>query len=240
MYAPFASPLLALPSVPAATAAALYPSHSHSHLPHAYASPLLTHVPASRSPANGVSLHPSSLVSASPSSHSVDLSHSLPLHSFASAQPSQSASSSPSVSSMSSSLYAYGLPSALTDGDLLDLFGIYGGVSSVHIMRNDNGSPKGYAFINMKSVHEAAVAQLYLDHFPIGGRTLRVQFKRNNQQQQQHSNRVHSNSSGGATAVGTATDKCDSGAVEQQQEQQHGHSSNSPPSAGDSTHRAGE
>ena len=95
---------------------------------------------------------------------------------------------------VSSSLYAYGLPSALTDSDLHELFGIYGGVSSVHIMRNDNGTPKGYAFINMKSVQDAAVAQMYLDHFPMGGRTLRVQFKRQHNSNNNNGNSGNSNS----------------------------------------------
>ena len=116
---------------------------------------------------------------------------------------------------LSSSLYAYGLPSALTDSDLHELFGIYGGVSSVHIMRNDNGTPKGYAFINMKSVNDAAIAQMYLDHFPISGRTLRVQFKRqhnNNQQQHTHQHQQqqhhskHKRHSANATPTAAADD----------------------------------
>ena len=109
----------------------------------------------------------------------------------------------------SPSLYCYGLPSAMTEADLRDLFSIYGAVSSVHVMKNDNGTPKGYAFVNMRSVHEAEMAVLYLDHFAVGGRVLRVQFKK-----------PGGGGGGGAGAAGAARHTQVNGDAHQQRGQQ--------------------
>ena len=238
LYSPFASPLLALPSVANSTSAALYHSTQplpHSHTSHPYPTPPIASATPTRASISGS--QPSSLISSGSSSHSHSHSHPLaahatamggslpltmPLHSFAAQSPA-SAVVAGSAAGMSSSLYAYGLPSALTDSDLHDLFGIYGGVSSVHIMRNDNGTPKGYAFINMKSVHDAAVAQLYLDHFPIGGRTLRVHFKRMASQQQHHqpNSGKHRASTASPNTQPNGATSSEQQQQQQQQQQQH-------------------
>ena len=166
LYPSFASPLLALPPVATSNPAALYQTPQplgHSHAAHSYSASSIPTLSSNRMSANGGS-HTTLLAAGSSShqSHPIasvaaiggSLGLAMPVHTFV-APGHQSAAGASSVGGMSSSLYAYGLPSALTDGDLHELFGLYGGVSSVHIMRNDNGTPKGYAFINMKSVHEA-------------------------------------------------------------------------------------
>ena len=76
------------------------------------------------------------------------------------------------------SLYCYGLPSSMTDTELLTLFSHYATVLSVHLMKNDNGTPKGYAFVNLRTMEDAHTAMTCLDGCSIGGRVLRVQFKK--------------------------------------------------------------
>ena len=175
-----------------------HPSQLPMHSPYVYAAP-------SRSP---LPLHPSSHAHPSMLGLSMLSPHDpLQLSHPSALLPSASTAAVPSPPPLSPSLYVYGLPSAMTESDLRELFAIYGHVSSVAIMKNDNGTPKGYAFVNMQSVQEAELALAYLDHFAVGGRVLRVQFKKpgGGSQRGQRSGQSAAASGGGVGAAANAT-----------------------------------
>lgn len=72
-------------------------------------------------------------------------------------------------------IYVGGLPTALTEGDLLAMFEQYGIVVLVNLVREaDTGKSRGFAFLKY---HDPRSAVLAVDNFTgteVGGRTLRV------------------------------------------------------------------
>jgi RNA recognition motif-containing protein len=76
---------------------------------------------------------------------------------------------------MSRKLYVGNLPYQTDEKELQELFGQYGSVDSVHVMRDmATGRARGFAFVEMTTDEEAQNAADRLNGHQLGGRTLTV------------------------------------------------------------------
>jgi RNA recognition motif-containing protein len=89
--------------------------------------------------------------------------------------PAQSAYSGPEIN-----IFVGNLPLTGDDAFLYKLFGPYGAISRVHVMKEADGTSKGFGFVCMINSHEAANAVQYLHRSVPEGcdRPLAVNFKR--------------------------------------------------------------
>lgn len=72
-------------------------------------------------------------------------------------------------------LYVGNLPFSTNSGELEELFGEHGAVSSAQvIMDRDTGRSRGFGFVEMDNDDEAAAAIEALDGTEIGGRRIKV------------------------------------------------------------------
>ena len=70
-------------------------------------------------------------------------------------------------------IYVGNLAFSATEGELRDLFGQHGTVSSVSLVTDrETGQPRGFGFVEMESGADAAISAL--DGKEVGGRTLKV------------------------------------------------------------------
>ncbi len=75
-------------------------------------------------------------------------------------------------------LFVFHLPNETTEPELQQLFGLFGPVSSVTVMRDRlTGLSKGYAFVEMEFEMHAAAAVQKLNGYQIGTKFLKVSFK---------------------------------------------------------------
>jgi RNA recognition motif-containing protein len=75
---------------------------------------------------------------------------------------------------MPKSIYVGNLPWSATEEELRDLFGQFGGVTSVKLVSDrETGRPRGFGFVEMEDA-DAAKAIEALEGAEFGGRTLRV------------------------------------------------------------------
>ncbi|MCK9241138.1 RNA-binding protein [Desulfocurvus sp.] len=75
---------------------------------------------------------------------------------------------------MPKSIYVGNLPWSATEEELRDLFGQFGGVTSVKLVSDrETGRPRGFGFVEMEDA-DAAKAIEALEGTEFGGRTLRV------------------------------------------------------------------
>ena len=82
-------------------------------------------------------------------------------------------------------LFVFHLPVSCTEGELVQLFSIYGSVLSCAVMRDRRtGEHKGFGFVTMEKYSEAEAAVKYLTGYALGSKYLKVSFKTNKQQQQ--------------------------------------------------------
>lgn len=72
-------------------------------------------------------------------------------------------------------LYVVNLPWDYSAPDLQNLFGQFGHVHDVEIIKQKNGNSRGFAFVSMSSPEEAQVAIEKLDSFELSGRIIRVE-----------------------------------------------------------------
>ncbi|KAH0466387.1 hypothetical protein IEQ34_006490 [Dendrobium chrysotoxum] len=72
-------------------------------------------------------------------------------------------------------LYVANLPWEYSATDLQNLFGQFGHVHDVEIIKQKNGKSRGFAFVAMSSPEEAQVAIDKLDSFELSGRIIRVE-----------------------------------------------------------------
>lgn len=76
---------------------------------------------------------------------------------------------------MGRKLYVGNLPYQTGETELQDLFGQYGAVESVRVMRDmATGRARGFAFVEMGTDEEAANAASSLHEYQLGGRALTV------------------------------------------------------------------
>jgi RNA recognition motif-containing protein len=76
---------------------------------------------------------------------------------------------------MSRKLYVGNLPYGTNETELQELFGQFGSVDSVHVMREmATGRARGFAFVEMTTEEEAQTAATKLNEYQLGGRTLTV------------------------------------------------------------------
>jgi RNA recognition motif-containing protein len=76
---------------------------------------------------------------------------------------------------MGRKLYVGNLPYEVGESDLQNLFGQYGAVDSVNVMRDSaTGRARGFAFVEMTTEAEAAAAVNALNGQQMGGRALTV------------------------------------------------------------------
>jgi len=76
-------------------------------------------------------------------------------------------------------LFVYNLPPSTDENFLYRLFGPYGAVLSVKVIRNlGTGECKGYGFVNYLRLEEAQSAVVNLNGFQINNKRLQVSFKR--------------------------------------------------------------
>jgi len=76
---------------------------------------------------------------------------------------------------MGRKLYVGNLPYQTGETELQDLFGQYGSVESVRVMRDmATGRARGFAFVEMSSDEEAAAAASSLNEHQLEGRALTV------------------------------------------------------------------
>ena len=76
---------------------------------------------------------------------------------------------------MSRKLYVGNLPYEAGDGELQELFGQFGAVDSVRVMRDmATGRSRGFAFVEMATDGEAQAAAAKLNGHQLGSRTLTV------------------------------------------------------------------
>lgn len=80
-------------------------------------------------------------------------------------------------------IFVYNLPADCEDGLLWQLFGPYGAVTNVKVVRDQpNQRCKGYGFVNMLNYDEALSAINTLNGYQLNGkRTLQVSFKSSKQ-----------------------------------------------------------
>jgi RNA recognition motif-containing protein len=73
------------------------------------------------------------------------------------------------------SIYVGNLPQNATEDELRQVFGQYGTVSAVNIVKDrETGRPRGFAFVEMPDGNEAANAIKQLNLSEIGGRSITV------------------------------------------------------------------
>lgn len=78
------------------------------------------------------------------------------------------------------SIFVYSLPAEVEEGTLWELFGPYGAIQGVKIIRDlSTNTSKGYGFVTMINYEEAAMAIRSLNGYELGGRSLQVSFKTN-------------------------------------------------------------
>jgi cold-inducible RNA-binding protein len=76
---------------------------------------------------------------------------------------------------MSRKLYVGNLPYETGETELQELFGRFGSVDSVRVMRDmATGRARGFAFVEMATDEEARTAAAKLNGHQLGGRTLTV------------------------------------------------------------------
>lgn len=76
---------------------------------------------------------------------------------------------------MSRKLYVGNLPYQTDEGQLQELFGQFGAVESVRVMRDmATGRARGFAFVEMATDEEAQAAAASLNGHQLGGRALTV------------------------------------------------------------------
>jgi RNA recognition motif-containing protein len=76
---------------------------------------------------------------------------------------------------MSRKLYVGNLPYQTDETELQELFGQFGSVNSVRVMRDmATGRARGFAFVEMATEEEAQTAATSLNGHQFGGRTLTV------------------------------------------------------------------
>jgi cold-inducible RNA-binding protein len=76
---------------------------------------------------------------------------------------------------MSRKLYVGNLPYETSETELQELFGQFGSVDSVHVMRDmATGRARGFAFVEMTTEEEAQTAATKLNEHQLGGRALTV------------------------------------------------------------------
>jgi ELAV/HuD family splicing factor len=75
-------------------------------------------------------------------------------------------------------LFVYHLTADCTEKLLFDLFSQYGSVASVKIVKQEDGTPKGFAFINMEDYNQAQLAVESLNGYRLGKKYLQVSFKK--------------------------------------------------------------
>ena len=84
-------------------------------------------------------------------------------------------------------LFVFHLPVSCTEGELVQLFSIYGNVLSCAVMRDRRtGEHKGFGFVTMEKFTEAEAAVKYLTGYALGSKYLKVSFKTNKQQPTSH------------------------------------------------------
>lgn len=78
-------------------------------------------------------------------------------------------------------LFVYNLPAESDDSYLYQLFGPYGAVANVKVMRDlSTGQCKGFGFVNMVKLEDAQAAIAALNGAQIGPKQLQVSFKKDN------------------------------------------------------------
>ncbi|XWS49264.1 hypothetical protein CRYUN_Cryun13aG0149100 [Craigia yunnanensis] len=75
-------------------------------------------------------------------------------------------------------LFVLNLPWSFTVADIKDLFGQYGNVKDVEIIKQKDGRSRNFAFVTMASGEEAQAAVDKLDSHEVSGRIIRVEFAR--------------------------------------------------------------
>jgi RNA recognition motif-containing protein len=76
---------------------------------------------------------------------------------------------------MSRKLYVGNLPYQTDEGQLRELFGQFGSVDSVHVVRDKaTGQARGFAFVEMATDAEAQTAATSLNGHQLDGRALNV------------------------------------------------------------------
>lgn len=73
-------------------------------------------------------------------------------------------------------LFVLNLPWAFTVDDIKDLFGQYGNVKEVEIIKQKDGKSRNFAFVTMASGDEAQAAVDNLDSHEVSGRIIKVEF----------------------------------------------------------------
>ncbi|CAN4128148.1 unnamed protein product [Withania somnifera] len=73
-------------------------------------------------------------------------------------------------------LFVLNLPWSLTVPDIKNLFGQYGIVDDVEIIKTKDGKSRGFAFVTMSTGEEAQAAIEKLDSYELSGRIIRVEF----------------------------------------------------------------
>ncbi|WOL16666.1 28 kDa ribonucleoprotein, chloroplastic [Canna indica] len=73
-------------------------------------------------------------------------------------------------------LYVTNLPWDFSGPNIEELFGQYGTVKDVEIIKQNNGKSRGFAFVTMASGEEAQAALDKLDSYELKGRVIRVDF----------------------------------------------------------------
>lgn len=82
-------------------------------------------------------------------------------------------------------LYVGNLPWGVTDKDLADLFSDIGEVESANVaIDRESGRSKGFGFVEMTSDDDAQKAIEQLNESDVSGRTIKVNFKRENPNRQ--------------------------------------------------------
>ncbi len=77
-------------------------------------------------------------------------------------------------------LFVYNIPDTCDDGLLIQLFGNYGMIANVKVIRDPEGKCKGYGFVNMVTYESAYHAVCALNGYVVEGKQLQVSFKKNN------------------------------------------------------------
>jgi RNA recognition motif-containing protein len=75
------------------------------------------------------------------------------------------------------SVFVYNIPSSVDDQMLYLLFSMYGSIQSMNIMKNVDGTCKGYGFVNYWHYYEAVNAITNLNGFHLMNKVLQVRFK---------------------------------------------------------------
>ena len=78
-------------------------------------------------------------------------------------------------------IFVYNLAPETEDNVLWQLFGPFGAVQNVKVIRDQSNKCKGYGFVTMTNYDEACSAITSLNGYPLGNRVLQVSFKTNKQ-----------------------------------------------------------